>query len=231
MLLGFVSSAATFLYLGHLVNGPWGPSIQRKTGGAQAAFYLFLAEFAFAAFCVFACSCVGFLLSERYRMPGPGNIRELKSSSQMFVIIGIIAFPFGYFLHDRIFMMGTSQHGWPAMIPQGVGWSLALMAYGALFKEVVFRFGLITLISGLFRGRHPWWAVAVVTAFAGVLSFQELVFVKHRLGFDITTVSIYIWALMFNAVLGAVYVKKGLWATMAARLCVDFRFVLYVLIM
>lgn len=222
-MLGYFSSAATFLYIGHLVNGPWGPAIRRETGGAHAAFHLFLAEFAFSAFCIFACSGIGFILSERYKMPGMGRIGEIKPLIGRFALIAIPFMPAGYFLHDRIFIQGAREHGWPAMIPASIGWSLAYMAHGALFKEVVFRFGLITLVSGLFRGRHPWWSVTVVTAFAGVLSLQELVFVKQRLGLDIITVSVYIWAIMLNAVLGVVYVRKGLWATMALRILIDIR--------
>lgn len=230
LLLGLTSCAATFLYLGHITAGPWGATIRLKTGSPHAAFHLFLAHFAFAAFCIFVCSGIGFWLSGRYRVPGAGEIRDIKPLLPYFVLAGFMAFPPGYFLHDRIFILGNREHGWPAMIPNGVGWSLSYIAYGALLKEVVFRFGLITLLSGLFRGRHPSWAVGVVAVFAAGLSMRELAFAGHSPEYDLVTFSVFLWALIFNAALGAAYVKKGLWATIALRVCIDLRFVVYAII-
>ena len=225
--LGLLSTAVAFLYLGHQVNSSWGKAIEKRFGSHQAPFDIFLAEFLLAAVPVFICSGVGFFLSERYRLPGLGDVRHILKHIPLFLLASIVAMPLAYFLHDRIFILGTRDLGWPAMIPEGPGWSFAFLAYSALFKEVIFRFGLLTMIAGFFRGRHPWWAVGAVAAFTAGLSMRELTFAGHVVGYDLMTFSTFLWALLFNAALGAAYIREGLWVSMTLRVCIDFRFVLY----
>ena len=227
LFLGLASSVVVFIYLDHQVRISWSAALIRKFGNPDAAREAFLAEFLLASMSVFVCAGVGFFLARRYRLPGMGDIRELRRFVPWLILAGLSASPVAYFLHDRVFLVGAREKGCVEMIPGGIGWSLVFVAYGVLFKEVIFRFGLMTLISGLFRGRRPWLAVGGITVFAAGLSLRELGFAGHMPENNLITLSVFIWALIFNAALGAACVKKGLWGAMALRICVDLRFVLY----
>lgn len=225
-LLWFASSAAAFLYIGHQVTEPWREKITEHAGGAHAGFQFFLAEFAFSSFALLVCSIVGFTLSERYKLPGTGDVKGLRGLWSIILPAAFLGGLLGLFLHDRTFAEGAQLHGWPQMLPEGIRWSLAFIVYDALTKEVLMRFGILTLFAGFFRGKHPWWAVMGTAIFAAGLSMKELSFPGHSPDYDWVTVSVFAWALIFNLALGAIYIKKGLWASMCLRALVDMRFLI-----
>lgn len=226
-MLSFMASAAMFLYSALQYHSAWKPKIDDYAGGQNAGVNLFLASVLLATLSAFICAAVGSFLSKRYNLPGEGDLKDLPRLWKLYLPAGLIAMPLGYFMHDRIFLMGTAVHGWAPIVPDSLPKAGAQMLHGVFFKEVVFRFGMLTLFAGLFRGNRNWWAVGGTAAFTAGMSIKELSFAGHAVGYDLTTLSAFGWALIINAALGAVYIKKGLWPAMALRACIDIRYFIY----
>ena len=227
LLLGFVASAAMFLYSTLQYQSVWKLKIDDYAGGPSSGFKLFLANVFLATLSAFICAAAGTFLSKRYNLPGEGDPEGLPRLWRLYLSAGLIAMPLGYFMHDRIFLVGTAVHGWPSIIPDSFTGAGAQILHGVFFKEVVFRFGMLTLFAGLFRGNRNWWAVGGTAAFMAGMSMKELSFAGHAVGYDLITLSTFGWALIINAALGAVYIKKGLWPAMALRACIDIRYFIY----
>lgn len=226
-LLWFASSAATFLYVGHMANDPWKNAVGEAAGSPLGSFDFFISQFVLSSFILFVCSMSGALLAERYKLPGAADHRAILPLLKFAPIVVIVGLILGYLIHDRVFYEGRAYKGWPMMLPEGFGWSTAFIAYSVLNKEVFYRFGMTTFFAGLFMGKQNKWAVVATSAFAASMSMKELTFPGHTLAFDAPTVSVYAWALILNLFLGFVYLRKGLWVAMAARVCVDCRFLIY----
>lgn len=229
LLLSTFSILSAFIYLEHQVNYAWGTHLAKDFGGLESAYSLFLGEFALAAIAVFLCAGVGFFLSERYRLPGMGRFSELKKLLPYFFVVSLPLAFIAYFLHDRIFIEGA-RRGLPAMLPEDILWSVVFLIYSVLLKETVLRFGLVTLGSGFFRGRHPLRAVGVAAVFSAGLGLRELGFAGMTPAYDLTTIGAFTWALLFNLCLGFVFVRKGLWASMSLRVFVESRTIVYAII-
>lgn len=198
----------------------------RDFGSHESAYSFFLGEFALATFAVLLCAGVGFFLSERYRLPGLGNLAELKKLLPYFFAFSIPLAFIAYGLHDRIFIEGARM-GLASILPEDVVWSFVFLIYSVFFKETVLRFGLVTLASGFFRGRHPLRAVGVIAVFSAGLGLRELGFAGMTPSYDFTTMGAFAWALLFNFCLGVVFVKRGLWASMSLRAFVESRTIFY----
>lgn len=229
LLLGASSTLLSFIYLDHQVKHSWRTLLERDFATPQSANSLFLGEFGLAALAVFICAGVGFFLSARYRLPGMGGILELKKVYPYLFFLSIPLMFIAYGLHDRVFIEGAKNGKIPLMLPESAKWALIFLLYSVFFKETVLRFGLVTLANGFFRGNHPLRAVGVVAVFSAGLGLRELGFAGMTPTYNLTTIGVFLWALLYNFCLGVAFVRKGLLASMLLRAFVESRTIIFVM--
>ena len=225
--MGIVASAASFPYLFYQSMGPWSASIARDWGVTGEAGTIFVFQFTLLAAVVFICSITGVFLAERYNLPGFGKPRDVYNIVYRYgaptLLFGMIA---GWLLHDHTFFKVVPLDTGIYLYPRKILWSATLLLHNSGANELVFRFGVLTLAAGLFRGKHHYLAVFLTSFFITVLSIRELHFVDYA-RMDARVWCCVIWSLLSNVMLGVVYVRKGLWAAMSLRACLDARFLLY----
>ncbi|GEM_PF-2318650 len=227
LLLGIVTALAAFPYLFHQSMGAWSAPIARDWGVGGEAGTIFAFEFSLLLGVIFMCSIIGVFLSERYNLPGFGKARDAYQIAYRYgapaLLFGLVV---GWLLHDRTFYQVVPAETGIDLYPRNVLWSVALLLNVSVMKEMVFRFGVLTLAAGLFRGRRPILAVVLTAVFAASFSVRELLFVDYA-RLDAQVWYCVIWSFISNIILGMVFVRKGLLSSMSLRACVDMRFVLY----
>ena len=224
------ASVTAFPYIFYQTMGPWAEPIARDWGVKGESGTIFSFQFSLLIAVGFLCCVIGFFLSERYNLPGLGDIRETNRAVYRWggwaAIGGLIV---GWVLHDRTFYRVVSSGLGIELYPRSVLWSAALVLYTSIMKEIIFRFGMLTLMAGLFRGRFNYLAVILTTVFAAAFSLREFQFVDYP-KLDIYIFLAVAWSLVSNAVSGVVFIKKGLWPTIAIRACMDSRYIVFPLL-
>jgi len=228
LLLAIAASVVSFPYIFLQTMGPWSEAIARDWGAGGEAGTVFMFQFSLLAAVTFLCAVIGVFLAGKYGLPGfgsPKNAAAIFGRWGGWAIVGGLLL--GYSLHDRIFYR---------VIPEKTGFNLyprewislmSLVLHNSVLKETVFRFGFVTLLAGLFRGKGGHvTAVLLVAVFASCMALRQFYFAGH-LEFDAPVVASVTWSFLLNVLTGMVYVKKGLWPAMTVRACVDLRFLIY----
>jgi hypothetical protein len=225
----FLSAAAmlgSFFTFVHQYNHLW-ESIFNQLPTSREIFYLSLAQ----AFIVFSlavlCSLVGFLYSDRLRLPGFGHFNDLFIWLPGGLAVGTFLTPFSYLLFDREMLRLT-----PGIYPNSWEWAVATVVGGAVAQEVIVRFGLLTigvyLLQWIGYHRHPWPAIAVISTggAGGVILFIA----KFDL-FQNLPVPHILTALLFAFVLQWIfcetYLRKGLVATICIHIGLAVKFLIF----
>lgn len=230
MLIGIAAVLAAFPYTYIQSHGSWAVPIARDWGESVPPGLVFAFQFSLLTTIALISAFTGSLLHDRYKLPGLGEPREAYRTFIKWggwaAVAGIFL---GWFLHDRFFYAVVPAKTGIYMYPKDIFTSATLVVQTVFTKEVIFRFGLLTLAVGLFRGKHNTLAVILTALFAPALSLRQLLFVDYAF-FDFHTVSTLIWSLSLNLLVGFIYVKKGLFSTMTVRMCVDLRYLIYPLL-
>ena len=222
-----VAAITSFPYLFYQTLGPWSGPIARDWGIKGEAGTVFAFQFSLLAAIALLCAIIGVFLSERYNLPGFGDPRESYRAVLRYgglaAIGGLIV---GWTLHDRFFYQIVPENVGIELYPRSVLWSVSLVMYTSIMKEMIFRFGMLTLMAGLFRGKYHYLAVVLTSIFASAFSLREFQFVDYP-KLDINVWLCVAWSLISNFVSGLVFIKKGLWPTMAIRACIDSRYIIF----
>jgi len=228
--LGILASAACFPYAFHQSMGSWSDAISRDWGDKIDSGTVFLFQFSLTVAVILICAMIGAFLAERYKLPGLGSPLEAYLTAYRYGAPALLAaLLIGWRLNDRFFYQVAPAYSDVSLYPHEILWCVALVFHNAIMREVVLCFGMLTLVAGLFRGKRPMIAVVITAVFTAVLSIRQLVFVGYPMLDHFVWFSI-IWSFLLNMVVGTVYIKKGLWAAMSMRACLDARFVIYPLL-
>lgn len=228
LLLTIAATAVSFPYVFLQTMGPWAKAIARDWGMKGEAGTVFMFHFALLAAATFLCAVIGVFLAGKYNLPGFGSPKDaatlFRRRGAWAIAGGLIL---GYFLHDRTFYRIIPEQTGINLYPEGWISLVSLVLHTSISRETVFRFGFVTLLAGLFRGkRGQIAAVLLVAAFASYLAVRQFYFVGYY-EFDGLVVASVAWTFLLNALTGMVYVRKGLWSAATVRACVDLRFLIY----
>ncbi len=228
LLLTIAASAVSFPYIFLQTMGPWSEAIARDWGVEGEAGTVFMFQFSLLVAITFLCAVIGVFLASKYGLPGFGSLKDafkvFRRWGAWAIVGGLVV---GYFLHDRTFYRVIPQETGFYLYPDGWISLVSMVLHTSVLRELVFRFGFVTLLAGLFEGRKGQVAaVLLVAAFASYLAVRQFSFVGY-FGFDGLVAASLAWSFLLNALTGMVYVKKGLWSAITVRGCIDFRFLIY----
>ncbi|MBI4699936.1 MAG: hypothetical protein HY744_02015 [Deltaproteobacteria bacterium] len=172
---------------------------------------------------VLMCSLMGALFAERYGLAGLGDRASLRRGWWLFALaapaIGIASYLlFGRELAERV----------PGFYPGSLPWAGLRAVKGALFDEVVARFGMMTILCGVVR--RPWAANVLQAAFFTVLGLIGLPFFGLHPVPSAYFAAAVIASLAVHLFLGAVYARLGLLAAVACHLGIGSKYVLHALV-
>ncbi len=171
-------------------------------------------------------SMVGFFYSERLGLKGLEGIRLFRRNLLPYLALGMVMIPFSYMLTDRHLFVLIPEY-YPSSFVQALGYPLGL----ALPTEVIFRFGLVTMLVYFWRWleftRHPWPASVIVAAFAMVkvfLDFKNMGLIQE---FDSFVLRMLASTLLANLIFGEIYIRRGLLAAIFAHLGLQGKYLIY----
>ena len=168
-------------------------------------------------------SLVGALLSKRYGLYGLGDAASLRRARWLIVgvapALGAVCYLlFGRAIAERV----------PGYYPTTTHWAMARALKVALFDEVVARFGMMTIIAGVFR--MIWLANLLQASFFTVIATLGLSFYgisPQATGYFAASVGT---SFVISYVLGVIYARYGLIPAMLFHFVLGLRFVVHALI-
>lgn len=172
---------------------------------------------------IFLCSMIGFGYSQKYSLGGFGKLHHLKRDMIYILLICLPAGLLIYFAYDRFLIEAI-----PSIYPKNSQWGFAKALMTSSTYEIVSKFGLVTVVMGIFKNRH----IAVLLP---ALFFTALIggtFSDYRVDFGINYLSIaaVITSLFYNIVSGYVYAYRGLLTVFALRFVLDMKYMIYAFI-
>ncbi|MBW2528803.1 MAG: CPBP family intramembrane metalloprotease [Deltaproteobacteria bacterium] len=184
---------------------------------------LIRAELASVALVVLVVSSVGALFAKRYGLVGVGSVADLRRARLWVLAVAPALSLATYLLFGRAIAARV-----PGYYPEELYWALAKALKGALFDEVVARFGMMTILCGIFR--RVWLANVLQAAFFTVLAVLGLSFYAVE-----PTASVYFAVSIAASVgihllLGWTYAKYGLVTAMALHFVYGLKFLLHALL-
>ncbi|MBK6685045.1 MAG: CPBP family intramembrane metalloprotease [Deltaproteobacteria bacterium] len=165
---------------------------------------------------------VGSAFSERYRLGGLGRWPTLGTMRLHLVlapVVGVVSYlAFGRVLATRL----------PGTFPEDLGWALAYAVKGAIFDEVVARYGLMTIFAGLTR---PAVANLLQATFFTATIWKGLGFFGVDASYDAYFLLSVVSSFGLHLYLGSVYARHGLLPAMVLHFLYDLRFLLHALLL
>ena len=173
-------------------------------------------------FVVLVAALVGTLFARRYGLAGLGDRTLLLRGRKLLLAAPLLGVA-SYLLFGRAIAARV-----PGYYPSSLGWALGHALKGALFDEVVARFGMMTILCGIVR--HPVVANVLQAAFFTTLALLGLSFFGLRPGAS----ALFLWSLgatfVTHLLLGAVYARLGLGVAMLFHLGLGIQYPLHVLL-
>ncbi len=165
-------------------------------------------------------SLVGFFFSQRNGLPGLGSLRSALKPWWLLAAAPVL----GAFLYLTVGRAIAQRM--PGLYPVSVFWALVVLLKGAVFDELVARFGMMTLVSGVTR--RPWIAILLQAVFFTAIAVKDLGI------WGVSGASALFWAsiattFVVHLVYGGLYARRGLLCAMFFHGLVDLRFVAHAL--
>jgi hypothetical protein len=180
------------------------------------------AELASAALVVLIAALTGALFARRYGLAGVGDRGALRRAAPWLAlapVVGVASYLLlGHALAQRV----------PQLYPTTLGWALARTLKGALFDEIVARFGMMTILCGIVR-RKALANVAQATFFTA-LGVHGLSFFGTSPPLDALMVASVAATFGLHLGLGWLFARYGLWTCSLAHLLVGIEYPLHVLV-
>jgi hypothetical protein len=212
-------SAAPYTYYVSTIAFP--DKVRTATIGKSAQEILAFDMSAMAIIVVIA-SLVGSLTSERYRLGGIGDLERTKRAWP-FIVVAIFFSFFSYFVFGARLAAAV-----PAYYPKEVGWAAAMMIKGAVFDEVVARYGMMTIVCGV--ARRPIIANVLQAVFFTVVGLRSMAFFGVHVSVDLFVISGLVASFAVHLVLGHVYARYGLLAACTVHLGLEIERMIHIAI-
>jgi hypothetical protein len=166
----------------------------------------------------------GSFLAERYGLAGLGSLRQLLPRLKWLLPAGAALGALSYLLFGRPLAARV-----PETYPCAVGWATVLLLKGALFDEVVARYGVMTILSGACR--RPWLANLLQAGLFTALPLRGLRYFGRPVpGWSAAFAGSLAMAGLLNLIGGALFARLGLIAAQTFRLALDARYVPHALL-
>ncbi len=222
---GLVAGAAYLVqapYLVYLTRVAYPEALERRFPSMSTE-DLLAAELVRIAVTVVLAALVGAFFSERNGLPGLGTRAGVRAAWPWIGGAGALAL----ISHGLVGSQVAAQL--PGQYPGELHWAVVALAKGAVFDEVIARYGMMTIVMGVVRRAH---LANLLTAifFAGV-GARALFFEGSGAGpgLDALTLASLATSLLVNLAAGHLYAKHGLYAAMALHAAVGLRFVAHAL--
>ena len=165
-------------------------------------------------------SLVGSFFSRRNKLPDLGAVRALPKAAWLLAPLAslIIYLTLGRALAERL----------PGQYPAALGWAAVVLVKGAVFDELVARYGMMTLFAGVTRSARG--AIGLQAVFFTAIVFKDLGALGVSASWDGLFVGSLVCSFVTHLVYGAVYAKYGLIPSMVVHALVDLRFVAHALV-
>ncbi len=166
------------------------------------------------------CGLLGSLLSRRYHLTGLGDPRRMLRRLPLLLGVGAVLATLRWLLVDRWLLVSGG-----GVVPRGAGVALQGAIAGAVYGEMVARYGMMTAFTGVLR--RPMGAAFAVAVFFAVEQSQVFAATGHAWGWNGETALAMWMGISEGMALGWVYWRWGLWGAMMLRAVLLMRFVLY----
>jgi hypothetical protein len=175
------------------------------------------------AFVVVVAALVGTLFARRYGLAGVGDRTSIRRAGKLLLLGAPMLGVASYLLFGRVMAARI-----PGYYPSSLGWALGHVLKGALFDEVVARFGMMTILCGIVR--RPMVANLLQAIFFTLLALLGLSFFGLRPSGSAFFVASLVATFATHLVLGAVYARFGLVPAMLFHLGMGIQYPLHVLL-
>jgi len=170
---------------------------------------------------VLVAALVGTLAARRYGLVGIGDRALVRQARSLLLFAAPALGVLSYLLFGRALAARV-----PGIYPSSLGWALGHALKGALFDEVVARYGMMTILCGVVRNHHL--ANGLQAVFFTVQAVLGLSFFGVRPDLSSFFVANVAATFLTHMVLGAVFAKYGLAAVMLFHLGVGIQYPLHV---
>jgi hypothetical protein len=151
---------------------------------------------------------IGFSFSKRFEFPGFGDLKGFTRSMPYLIMGGAVMIILSFFLYDRYFFEIS-----PISYPKGILYLISLPVKGAFTDEIILRFCLVTIATGLLKSKSA--GVGIVSAFASLIAIKYFHFIGVNISLNYLFLTHIFFSFLVNFVLGYLYVTKGLIYSMA----------------
>ncbi len=210
-------TAAPYVY--YVSTVAFGDRIRLRFRGLSTYEILRLDMFSIAIVVVLA-SLAGALFSERYQLRGIGDRSDLRRSRLMILGVGPVLMLVSYFAFGRALADAV-----PGYYPTSIVWASALVVKGAIFDEVVARYGMMTILRGVVQ--RTWLANVLQAVFFTAVGFKSMTFFGLEAGLSFAFLLGIGASFVIHLVEGALYANTGLFAACAFHFVLELKLVLH----
>ncbi|MCK8825112.1 hypothetical protein [Fuchsiella alkaliacetigena] len=164
-------------------------------------------------------SLIGFTGSEKLGFKGWGDWQLIKESLQKILLFGIIIALVTYLFRDY-HLLNEFRSYYPSSVILLSGTPL----YISIFKELCARFGLVTLLAGVFKTEQLAIILAAIIFAIAQIAVYQLIGILTQ--FDWLLLTVLIGELIVSIFLGYLYLKKGLGMSVAVSFVANLRLML-----
>jgi hypothetical protein len=213
--------AAVLSGLAYLAAAPYIDHLSRPVDSDQVREQVLGADLLTTAAVVVISALVGTFFAARNGLPGLGDRRHLRAA------LPFVAGALGASILLQFLIGEALAKRLPAYYPSSIGWALAIAVKGAVFDEVVARYGMLTLIVGATRTRLL--ANLCQAIFFTVVAWKSMG-ASAPSSFDGFVAAGAVSTFAIHLAAGAVYLRFGLIAAALFHFAADLRFVLHALL-
>ena len=181
---------------------------------------LIRAELGSIGFVVLIASLVGSVFAKRYGLAGLGDWRSLHRARWLIVGLAPALSLATYLLFGRAIAERV-----PGYYPEALHWSAAKVLKGALFDEVVARFGMMTILCGVVR--RIWLANLLQALFFTGLAVLGLSFYAVEPAASAYFLASIAASVGIHLYLGWAFARYGLLVAMAFHLAYGLKFIVH----
>lgn len=165
----------------------------------------------------FFSALVGRFFSQRYGLAGLGSFARMFQDIQKFLLFALILVPFFIFVLDPVIFKKVS-----VLNPKNIWAAAGITLKSSIFEEIVLRYGIITILAGLFR--RAYLAVFIGAVLATILGIRSGFMTGMSLEPSISLVLMVTASLLLNLFYGYLYASRGLISAMTAHLLIDLKY-------
>ncbi len=233
--LAAVALMAVAPYFHYLANVAFSEQIRKLPGIATTQ--MLRGEWIAIALVVITASVMGTFFAERYGLRGAGDRTSVAQSKWLILLAAPLLSVCSYWLFGRAIAERV-----PGYYPASLMWALAHVLKGALFDEVVARYGMMTICCGALasRGRDLrgspyltwklWLANLIQAVFFTALALGGLSFYGLAPSLTPLLIASLSASLVIHLMLGYVYARYGLGAAMLCHFALGLKYILHVMV-